>query len=148
MTEPTGHQAIADQLRAAICAGEYGPGHQLPSARVLTERFEVARGTVSAAMNQLVREGLVESRPRTGWFVVESKELQPVHRARVDRAQAQAVERVEARPAGKEEAQRYNIPLGTPVLVVTRVPLVDGLEDEARAEREVFAHAQLVYELS
>lgn len=99
-------------------------------------------------MNQLIREGLVESRPRTGWFVVESKELQRVHRARADRAQAQAVERVEARPAGKEEAQRYSIPLGTPVLVVTRVPLVDGLEDEARAEREVFAHAQLVYELS
>lgn len=147
MTESTGHQAIADHLRAAIRAGEYGPGHQLPSARVLTERFKVARGTVGAAMNQLVREGLVESRPRTGWFVVESKELQLVYRTRVDRAEPYAVERVEARPASREEAQRYGTSPGAPVLVVTRVPLVDGLEDEAQAERKVFAHARLVYEV-
>ncbi|MEU8993201.1 winged helix-turn-helix domain-containing protein, partial [Streptomyces sp. NPDC048558] len=62
VTEQKGRPAIAAEVRAAIRAGDYRPGHQLPSARVLAERFGVARGTIGAAMDQLVREGLVESR--------------------------------------------------------------------------------------
>lgn len=96
-------------------------------------------------MDQLVREGLVESRPRTGWFVVER--AAPIRIERATREHAKAVDRVEAAPAGKDDADRLGVPVGAPLLVVTRTPLVDGMEDPSRSERLVIAGAQLVYEV-
>ena len=96
-------------------------------------------------MDQLVREGLVESRPRTGWFVAERAELRQIER--VTRERAHAVDRIEAAPAGKEDADRLGVPVGSPLLIVTRTPVVDGVEDTSSSERLVFASAQLVYEV-
>ena len=145
VAESRGRPAIAAEVRAAIRAGEYRPGHQLPSARVLADQFGVARGTVGAAMDQLVREGLVESRPRTGWFVAER--TAPIQIERATREHAKAVDRIEAAPAGKDDADRLGVPVGSPLLVVTRTPLVDGVEDPARSERLVVASTQLIYEV-
>lgn len=58
-------------LRDAIRAGRLGPGTALPSTRALARELGMARGTVSAAYDQLVAEGYLISRPGSGTSVAE-----------------------------------------------------------------------------
>lgn len=62
-------QQVADELRAAIKAGEYKPGAKLPSETVLAERYGVARGTIRDAFNKLHAEWLTEGRRGSGTYV-------------------------------------------------------------------------------
>lgn len=55
------HDQIADDLRARIASGEYGPGQPLPSVRQLRERWGCADGTVREAMAILLGEGRIVS---------------------------------------------------------------------------------------
>lgn len=57
---------IADELRARIRADELSPGALLPSEAGLAEQYDVARGTVRAALVALVDEGLIEVVPGIG----------------------------------------------------------------------------------
>ena len=57
-------------LRQTIANGEFSPQDRLPSERVLSERFGTARGTVRSALAKLEREGVVETRPGSGTYVV------------------------------------------------------------------------------
>ncbi|WP_435738689.1 PLP-dependent aminotransferase family protein [Cellulosimicrobium sp. PMB13] len=57
---------IEDGLRAAIIDGRVGPGAVLPSSRDAATALGVARGTVTAALDLLVGDGLLVSRPRAG----------------------------------------------------------------------------------
>ncbi|MFC5751185.1 PLP-dependent aminotransferase family protein [Actinomadura rugatobispora] len=50
-------------LRSAIRSGRLAPGAALPSTRALAVQLGVARGTVSAAYDQLAAEGYLTSRP-------------------------------------------------------------------------------------
>ncbi len=53
-------KAIAvERLRQAIAQGEVAPGQRLVEAE-LVEQFEVTRGSVRAAIDELVAEGLIE----------------------------------------------------------------------------------------
>ncbi|MFG2665793.1 GntR family transcriptional regulator [Streptomyces sp. NPDC048387] len=69
------YQRIADELRAAIQAGEYGPGDRLPGENDLMARYEVARMTARQALGVLQSEGLVEARKGAGVFVRGFKPL-------------------------------------------------------------------------
>jgi DNA-binding GntR family transcriptional regulator len=60
--------ALADALRERIMAGDLDPGRRLIE-RDLVERYEVARGTVRAALRQLENEGLVTVETHRGAFV-------------------------------------------------------------------------------
>jgi GntR family transcriptional regulator len=60
---------IAADLRRRIRAGEFAPGHRLPSSADLQAEHEVSAQTVQHAMNSLRSEGLVETHPGRGWFV-------------------------------------------------------------------------------
>jgi DNA-binding GntR family transcriptional regulator len=62
---------LAGFLRADIESGQIT--HQLPSITQLTERFELAVGTVRRAVKILVDEGLVKTVPGRGTFVVEKE---------------------------------------------------------------------------
>ncbi|MGH3719308.1 MAG: GntR family transcriptional regulator [Pseudonocardiaceae bacterium] len=73
MPEPAPFRRIAADLREAIRRREYAPGHQLPSASALVERYGVARQTVQNAIDVLRAEGLVFGRQGAGWFVSEPK---------------------------------------------------------------------------
>ncbi|GAB3419250.1 aminotransferase-like domain-containing protein [Flindersiella endophytica] len=55
-------RGIEHVLRQAIRAGKLGLGEALPSSRVLAHELGVARGTVSAAYEQLAAEGYLSAR--------------------------------------------------------------------------------------
>lgn len=63
------YQQLADMLRGGIQRGEFPPGSQLPSITELAERYEVAKGTVQAALRVLRESGLVVARHGKGVFV-------------------------------------------------------------------------------
>ncbi|MFD7397772.1 GntR family transcriptional regulator [Streptomyces virginiae] len=76
------YQRIADALRAAIRAGEYGPGDRLPGENDLMAAYEVARMTARQALGVLQNEGLVEARKGAGVFV---RAFKPLRRRGVQR---------------------------------------------------------------
>jgi GntR family transcriptional regulator len=65
------YQQLADQLRALILSGEITS--QLPSITKLTEETLLAVGTVRRGIDILVKEGLVETVPGRGTFVIEQR---------------------------------------------------------------------------
>ena len=65
----TRYQAIADELRVRINAGEFAAGRLLPSESELSEQYAASRVTVRRALEVLREEGLVDSRQGFGWFV-------------------------------------------------------------------------------
>ncbi len=65
---------LAGLLRADITAGKIT--NQLPSITKLTEETRLAVGTVRRAINILVKEGLVETVPGRGTFVIEQRSSQ------------------------------------------------------------------------
>ncbi|QYD66970.1 PLP-dependent aminotransferase family protein [Paraburkholderia edwinii] len=60
---------IRQMLVASILDGQLMPGHALPSSRELADQLGVARNTVVLAYQQLVEEGYLISRERSGHFV-------------------------------------------------------------------------------
>jgi GntR family transcriptional regulator / MocR family aminotransferase len=62
---------IRHRLVEAIHLGAFKPGSRLPSSRSLAEQLGVARNTVIHACQQLVAEGLLTGRPRSGLYVAQ-----------------------------------------------------------------------------
>lgn len=62
---------IRQKLVEAILRGSFPTGTRLPSSRKLAEQLGVARNTVVLAYEQLIEEGFIESRERSGFFVCD-----------------------------------------------------------------------------
>lgn len=67
---PQSRQRILEGLRTVL-AQDFQPGDRLPSVRALTTQFQASPVTVSAALAQLVREGLIVTQPGRGTFMAE-----------------------------------------------------------------------------
>ncbi|MCX5132198.1 GntR family transcriptional regulator [Streptomyces sp. NBC_00340] len=76
------YQRIADSLREAIQAGEYGPGDRLPGENDLMAAHSVARMTARQALGVLQSEGIAESRKGAGVFV---RAFRPLRRKGIQR---------------------------------------------------------------
>jgi DNA-binding transcriptional MocR family regulator len=63
------YQQLADSLAVPIRAGTLVRGEHLPSVRELATRRKVSIGTVLQAYRRLEDAGLIEARPRSGYFV-------------------------------------------------------------------------------
>lgn len=63
------HILIHDEIAAAIAAGVYAPGQQLPTEKELVKSFNASRPTVARAMQRLAAEGLIDRRAGSGTFV-------------------------------------------------------------------------------
>jgi len=83
------YQQIVDQVCAAIVAGRIATDEPLPSVRSLAEELLINPNTVGRAYGELVREGILESRPGRGMFM--SKRRQIYSRAERTRRIEQAV---------------------------------------------------------
>ena len=71
--DPESSLSLQGQIRQKLVDGilskSFPPGTRLPSSRKLAEQLGVARNTVVLAYEQLIEEGLLESRERSGVFV-------------------------------------------------------------------------------
>lgn len=83
------YQQIVDQVCTAIAGGRIAEDEALPSVRALAEELLINPNTVSRAYGELVREGILESRPGRGMFM--SKRRQIYSRAERTRRIDQAV---------------------------------------------------------
>ncbi|BDG09831.1 aminotransferase-like domain-containing protein [Anaeromyxobacter paludicola] len=63
------YQAIARRFAQAIREGTLAPGEKLPSVRRLRADEGTSASTVLQALAQLESSGLIEARPRSGYFV-------------------------------------------------------------------------------
>jgi len=66
------HRYIYEHLRSAIASGEYAVGQKVPTEAELSARFDVCRQTVSAALRELQRQGLLIRRRGVGSLVCRS----------------------------------------------------------------------------
>ena len=69
------YQQIADDIRNKIISGTLQPGDRLPPIRSLVEEWDCTPGTIQRAYQELVRQGLLISRPGKGTFVLDSIQL-------------------------------------------------------------------------
>src|SRR5215510_5419296 len=111
-------QQIYLQIRSAIVSRTLAPGLRLPSTRGLASRLQVARASVISAYEQLLAEGYIVGRARSGTFI--SSDL-PASEPQVPRrgiaaqatrpsvaARFEAFERVRAFPA-EADAVPFNM---------------------------------------
>ena len=65
-------------LRADILSGALAPGERLPSKRRMAEHHGISVNTVQNAYEQLIAEGYIEARARSGYFVADLPAQLPV----------------------------------------------------------------------
>jgi DNA-binding FadR family transcriptional regulator len=60
------HNRIVREVIARVASGTYAPGHRLSAERELCREFDVARGTLRKALNQLRGLGVLRIKPNSG----------------------------------------------------------------------------------
>ncbi|MBI3158040.1 MAG: ThiF family adenylyltransferase [Chloroflexi bacterium] len=65
---------VAGKLAAAILAGQFTTGAQLPPERDLIKDFEVSRSSLREALRILADAGVIEAQQGVGWFVSRPSE--------------------------------------------------------------------------
>lgn len=105
MTAAAGRKAaaVASHLTERIYAGEWTPGEAIPTHAELMESYDVASGTLSAAMRLLYDAGLVEPRGRSRHVVADLPDPPPAHLLSPLRAETAAA-RADARAARADAA--------------------------------------------
>lgn len=66
------HQQISDYVKRKILNGEWTVGTKIPPQRRLAELFEVNRSTIVTALDELVADGLIESKVGSGTKVINN----------------------------------------------------------------------------
>lgn len=63
------HQQIVDWMQQHITRGDWPVGTRLPSQRILADTFDVNRSTIISAIDELIADGLLETKAGSGTFV-------------------------------------------------------------------------------
>jgi GntR family transcriptional regulator len=132
-SQPLYHR-VYRQISQEIESGAMAPGDRLPSERWLCDELGVSRATVRRAIEELVRDGLVEARGR-GSFVTGEALAEPPNTlmslSELGRSRGlQATSRVltqEVRAATLDEAEAFSIAPGAELVVLERLRMLDGL---------------------
>jgi GntR family transcriptional regulator len=66
---------IMQQVHRAASVGRLAVGEQLPAVRVLAEELVINPNTVARAYQELIREGVLESRSGRGVFVTARRQI-------------------------------------------------------------------------
>jgi GntR family transcriptional regulator len=122
------------QLRHAIEAGQYPPGHRLPTEGELQRAYGVSRVTVRTALQHLEEDGLISIRRGRGTFVerqaLEDRKIErnPAHLFAFEEevqkrglTLAITVLSVEPGPVPERIARLLDLPVGSAVLRVRRI---------------------------
>lgn len=91
--EPYLYQAVERQILEMIESGTLGRGDKLPSLRAMRVRTGLSLSTVNQAYMELESKGVIESRPRSGFFVRRSFRALEPPRARASDPAPRAVNR-------------------------------------------------------
>ena len=66
---------IQQQIHHAVVVGKLPVGSQLPAVRTLAEELVINPNTVARSYQELIREGVLESRSGRGVFVCERRQI-------------------------------------------------------------------------
>jgi GntR family transcriptional regulator len=98
---------IMAQFVARIVAGDWGPGHPLPSIRELASQGKVSVITVKRAYLELEHAGIIVTRQGKGSFVAEAADLQRrLVQAEFDRQLADLLATARRYGLGREQVLR------------------------------------------
>ncbi|NOU64650.1 aminotransferase class I/II-fold pyridoxal phosphate-dependent enzyme [Paenibacillus sp. LMG 31461] len=71
-------QKVIDSIRSDIVNSFVKPGQRLPSIREQSQQFACSLNTIISAYQELEREYLIYSRPKSGYYVVAQEALLPL----------------------------------------------------------------------
>ncbi|BBD09897.1 PLP-dependent aminotransferase family protein [Desulfovibrio ferrophilus] len=106
------YQAVEDHVMGLIDTGALTPGDKLPSLRKLSTGLNASISTINQAYVELERKGVVESRPRSGFYVRAPRRLptpssgdgmqaaRPISRTKLINAVLESVGRPDLTPLG------------------------------------------------
>lgn len=69
------YQSVALHIKGEIANGNLKPGCKLPSIRKMTDFFGCNKSTVIRAYSELEKEHLLYSKPKSGYYVVEGRNI-------------------------------------------------------------------------
>jgi GntR family transcriptional regulator len=69
------YKQITEQIRRAVATGRLSVTDQLPSVRALAESLVLNPNTVARAYADLAREGVIETRPGRGVFIIPKRRV-------------------------------------------------------------------------
>jgi GntR family transcriptional regulator len=128
------YMEVANDLARTIDAGNYLERQALPSERTLSEEFDVSRETMRKAIKLLEAQGYVVSRQGRGTFVAPGA-LRSMQRSidgfsdeavRTGHKPGQIIQSVTVMAAPLFVARSLGLALGTQVVRVQRIRLLDG----------------------
>jgi GntR family transcriptional regulator len=76
------YKQITEQVRMAVATGRLTVADQLPSVRALAETLVLNPNTVARAYADLAREGVIETRPGRGVFIITKRKVMAREEAR------------------------------------------------------------------
>lgn len=125
---------IADDLRSQILSGSLPAGSDAPTESELARKWHTSRGPVRNALAALRQEGLIETQRGRPARIVERRALQSVDvsipftrwATLIGATPGARTQEISLRRASSEVAVMLDIPLGTTVVEVLRLRLLDG----------------------
>jgi GntR family transcriptional regulator len=126
---------LKESLIAAIGRGDLAPGDQIPSQRILCERYGMSHMTVRRAISELFNEGVIYGIPGKGLYVTERKqdaESGPLIGFTEDMAQrgmlvSNQVLTAEIVGASTVLSSALGVEVGTSLVYLRRLRLADGV---------------------
>lgn len=153
------HQRIREDIEARIMSGEWPPGHRIPFEHELMAEYGCSRMTVNKVLSTLAANGLITRRRRAGSVVAEpstERAVLEIQDFALEAARADIVYRFKIlqraiTPIDTAAAQRIGLPVGTEMLSITTLHLMDevpgayeqrliNLATVPEAEKEKFAN--------
>lgn len=71
--KPAVRERVVRDLRKVLVEGRLRPGQRLPSQRELARKYGISLVTAGRVVAQLIREGFLETRDRSGTFIAEKQ---------------------------------------------------------------------------
>lgn len=102
------YEQIVRSVKKAIATGQLQAGQQMPSVRVISRELGVNPNTVQKAISRLTEEGVLESHPGQGSYIVDRR---PSLRSQQLKALQPLIEQllVEAAHHGLSETELLNL---------------------------------------
>ena len=119
------YETIRQNVLDMIESGALKPGDKAPSLRRLAWRMRVSLSTVALAYSQLENEGVMEARPKSGFYVRKAREVLPPPSSRAqDTRPPEPLNRAGLIRKVMEDMARHDmIPLGVARTAESLLPL-------------------------